>query len=460
MVLLDDARQIVYPDGATATHVHELVRVLDTKGVARFRDLPISTGSCTATLRVEQARVRKPDGAFSAACGELVGKQIHFPELAPGDTVELSYEVRDYHHGPLAHEFWSQWSFSDPGVPPRLSRFALVTPAGLRLTDRRHGPVPVATERVSGTWRIRDWRMKDLPAIRRETVCMGARDVCPWLDFSSIRSWKQVASWYAGLAGPRSQPDDDVRTAAQELTRDAHDETECVKALVSFVSHEIRYRSAPYRLSAYVPQPAGRVLRDRMGGCKDKAVLLTALLSAVGIRSDMVLLTARSEGMVPYLPSPRFAHVISRIHGANGPLWVDCTADGMEFGGLPQEDQGVPALVIAPGTTGLILSPALPTERNGMADTHVAALDAEGRLAGSMELTATGNWGWILRTTLSGISDRRRETGRWIRVACLVPYSQRSVGSVAPLAESERPVRVSLRYEAAGYATCGVGTLT
>jgi hypothetical protein len=302
--------------------------------------------------------------------------------------------------------------------------------------------------------------MKDLPAIGRETVCMGARDVCPWLDLSSIRSWKQVASWYAGLAGPRSQPDDDVRTAAQELTRDAHDETGRVKALVSFVSHEIHYRSAPYRLSAYVPQPAGRVLRDRVGDCKDKAVLLTALLSAVGIRSDMVLLTARSEGMVPYLPSPRFAHVISRIHAATGPLWVDCTADGMEFGGLPQEDQGVPALVIAPGTTGLILSPALPTERNGMADTHVAALDAEGRLAGSMELTATGNWGWILRMTLSGISDRRRETGLRNLVASMVPNSQMSEGTVAPLGETERPVRVNLRYEAAGYATCGAGTLT
>ena len=55
--------------------------------------------------------------------------------------------------------------------------------------------------------------------------------------------------------------------------------------------------------------------------------------------------------MTPYLPSPRFNHAIARVQTANGPVWVDATADQMEFGGFPGEDQGVPALVIDDATT-------------------------------------------------------------------------------------------------------------
>jgi transglutaminase-like putative cysteine protease len=52
-------------------------------------------------------------------------------------------------------------------------------------------------------------------------------------------------------------------------------------------------------MSAYVPTPGKQVLRGRYGDCKDTAALLSAMLAAVGIRSDMVLLSGRHEGVTP-----------------------------------------------------------------------------------------------------------------------------------------------------------------
>ena len=73
-------------------------------------------------------------------------------------------------------------------------------------------------------------------------------------------------------------------------------------------------------MSAYVPTEGKQVLRERYGDCKDKAALLTALLAAVGIHSDMVLLSPRDHGLTPYLPSPRFNHAIARVQTGQEPL--------------------------------------------------------------------------------------------------------------------------------------------
>ena len=71
------------------------------------------------------------------------------------------------------------------------------------------------------------------------------------------------------------------------------------------------YAGTPFRLSAYVPTEGKQVIRERYGDCKDKAALLTALLSAVGIKANMALLSGRRHGVTPFLPSPRFAHAIA-----------------------------------------------------------------------------------------------------------------------------------------------------
>src|SRR5207244_5595523 len=132
-------------------------------------------------------------------------------------------------------------------------------------------------------------------------------------------------------AQPRCIPDAAIRARAAELTREAKTDEEKLRAVVAFVSREIQYQSTPFRLSAYVPTEGKQVLRERYGDCKDKAALLTALLSAVGIQSNMVLLSGRRQGVTPYLPSPRFNHAIARVQTAGGPVRGAATADQPEF---------------------------------------------------------------------------------------------------------------------------------
>ena len=202
----------------------------------------------------------------------------------------------------------------------------------------------------------------------------------------------------------------------------------------------IQYQSTPFRLSAYVPTEGKQVIRERYGDCKDKAALLTALLASVGIKADMVLLSGRQHGTTPFLPSPRFNHAIAVVRTADGPLWVDATADQMEFGGFPSDDQQVPALVIDDATTDLTLTPAIPIEKDRVTDTSILTLGADGKLSGRFDTSATGAWAWILRSVLRRVPEGKRDQvlrGLATQIAENCRYES---GSLDHLADPDQPL--------------------
>jgi hypothetical protein len=225
-----------------------------------------------------------------------------------------------------------------------------------------------------------------------------------------------------------------VRARAAELTRQATTEEEKLRAIIAFVARDIQYQSTPFRLSAYVPTPGKQVLRERYGDCKDKAALLTALLASVGLRAQMVLLSGRSLGTTPYLPSPRFTHAVARVETSSGPLWVDATAD--------EED-----------TDDLVTTPALPAERNEASDSHEVTLREDNTLAGSFTFAATGNWSWVLRSALLRIPETKREEALRGVAARLLENARCESGSVEHLTNLDRPLRLRLTYESEQYGS-------
>jgi hypothetical protein len=206
-------------------------------------------------------------------------------------------------------------------------------------------------------------------------------------------------------------------------------------------------------MSAYVPTEGKQVLRERYGDCKDKAALVTAMLAAVGIRAEMVLLSARDQGTLPLLPSPRFTHAIARVYTAGGPVWVDATADQMEFGGLPSQLQQVPALVIDEATTGLVLTPALPVEQNRLADTHKATLAADAKLVGSATLQASGDWAWMLRSALRLVPEANREEVLRGMAGAMLENVRYQSGSVEHLADTDQPLVLQIQYQIDRYSS-------
>ncbi|HEY3379115.1 MAG TPA: DUF3857 domain-containing protein, partial [Armatimonadota bacterium] len=252
LVLLDEARQIVYPDYASELHAHIIMKIIDAAGAKQYANFPLAgvTGSSDDT--VESARVLKKDGKV-----QDVTKNSHygveFPSLEAGDIIDVSYHINDYHQGGLAKQFWATWSFSENNTAVLLSRYVLITPTGLSYQTATHGTVLKPTVTETKGWRIAEWRTTEPLVLRDEPMAPDVRDRGNWLDISTIASWRDIVRWYRDLSGPLCVPDAAIRAKAAELTKTAKTEEEKLRAVIAFVAHDIQYQSTPFRMSAFIP---------------------------------------------------------------------------------------------------------------------------------------------------------------------------------------------------------------
>jgi hypothetical protein len=204
-------------------------------------------------------------------------------------------------------------------------------------------------------YRKMEWTCRDIPAESTEPMGPDARDYLPWVDVSTITDWGTIAAWYGDLVAGQSSVTDRVRKEAESITAECEDEEASVRALYDFVANEITYEFVPFIQTALIPRQPDEVLVSRFGDCKDKCNLMLALLESVGIEGfRMVLTTPWDLGSNPFLPSPRFNHVIlGRSSGDSWNAWYDPTVVGGVPGTLPGPLVGSQGLLVGHGEAEL-----------------------------------------------------------------------------------------------------------
>jgi transglutaminase-like putative cysteine protease len=147
------------------------------------------------------------------------------------------------------------------------------------------------------------------------------------LQVSEYNSWKDVAEWGMKVnttapAGPELQR----KIAA--LKRSANgDKAIYLQQALRFVQDDIRYMGIEMGESSHRPNTPDKVLAQRFGDCKDKALLLCTLLHAYDINASMAYVNTDMKGTVSnMLPSPNaFNHVIVCSRFNNKTYWLDAT---------------------------------------------------------------------------------------------------------------------------------------
>ena len=439
--LVDETREVVYPDYVTQAWAHQVVKINDQAAAKTYQQYGLSeadTASSTAT--VERAVLLKADGKTEDHTSDAGSTSVDFPSLSPGDIIDVTYRVVDHSSGQLAHDFWTEWYFGMPGTQSKAARLSIITPVDMDYKFVAHGGAPDPTDRVAGKWRVRQWSVMNGPEYKQELLSEPDKDWAPWVDVSTVKSWGDIVRWYEDLSSPRCKPDVAVSAKAVELTKDDKTDTDKLRSLVRYVSHDVQYQTTPFRNSAYVPTEGKQVIRERYGDCKDKAALLTAMLSTLGIKSHMVLLTPRDYGTTPYLPSPRFAHAIAFVDTPDGKKFIDGTADGLPYGSLPWGDQGVQALVIDPGTTDLQTTPFLSESAASLDVNYSGEVIASSTTPApaKVEVDCNGNIGWGLRNAFNNLTKDQQQQA--VRMFC-TEFSKLiySDGSIQGLDDPEKP---------------------
>ncbi|MES2019418.1 MAG: DUF3857 domain-containing protein [Pseudomonadota bacterium] len=295
-----------------------------------------------------------------------VTAQIVTTDVRVGDTLDIEFSVLGQNPVFGGHFMDSaQWDYPSP---VQLRRVTVDAPANVlvdyKLMASGDGPLPrqSASER-DGRRRLRFEAAAMAPVLGEGYVPHDVHQY-RWLQFSDFHSWAEVNSWALELFSattPASVLDGPLRTARAAKTQD-----EAVAKVLEFVQNDIRYLSVSLGENSHRPFPPATVLERRYGDCKDKTLLAVAMLRALGIEAEPVLVASTMvKGLDQMLPSPTlFDHAIVHVTVGGKSYYLDPTRLG-QYGQLERMGQshgGRQVLVVKPGTTALAEIPEAARE--------------------------------------------------------------------------------------------------
>jgi transglutaminase-like putative cysteine protease/lipoprotein NlpI len=191
-----------------------------------------------------------------------------------------------------------------------------------------------------------------VPAVVEEAATPPWFKVYPALHVSEYGSWGEVNQWAQRLFAPEPAGAAVAERVAAIKAEGGTPEQQ-VAAALRFVQDEVRYFSASLGESSHRPKPASRTLAERLGDCKDKTLLLNALLTGLGLEARPTLVSVqRNRGINNFLPSHDvFDHVISRVQIGEQVYFLDPTLNAQ---GLSLDKRGYlpygAGLVVGAGT--------------------------------------------------------------------------------------------------------------
>jgi transglutaminase-like putative cysteine protease len=426
VVLYAETTLTVQPNGRLKRLDREVVEILRPDGEARgtirvyfdaqsrITDLH---GWCIPASGKDY-EVKEKDAIESAIIGvdggelvsDLHSKTLRIPAATVGSVIgyEIEQELRPY-------VMVDEWEVQDT-VPVRESHYTLQLPHGWSYKSNwlnRAEEHP--TEGAPGQWR---WSISDVRAIHVE------RDMPPWRGIAArmvvaivpptgqdagIQSWRDLGAWYLGLARGRRDSSPEIKQKVAELTASSPSLIEKVRALAHFVQNDVRYVAIELGIGGHQPHPASEVISHRYGDCKDKATLLSTMLTEIGVDSYYVLInTERGSVTAATPPNLDFDHVILAIalpadiekaplqarvaHPKLGQiLFFDPTDSLTLLGGLSGALQGNFGMLVTTEGGELLQLPQLSTDTNGIERTAKLTLDEQGTLRGDVHEILVGD---------------------------------------------------------------------
>jgi len=425
VVLLDDETYTVDARGQAIEHVRKVVKILRPQG--REAAYPVVQYDKDSKILSMHAWSIDPAGHEYAVKDNEIGDvslgegfELYSDDRArvadppgrdPGGIVAYEYEKRER---PYVSE--TDWFFQG-SLPIASQSFTLELPAGYTYTTTwAHHPKVEAIDLEHQRYR---WEMNNEPAIDLERIPMSPSEQSlagrmtihyagPTLAFAEDGTWRGIGQWYTALSHDRLSSSPDIAAKAAQLTTGKTDFFDKTEAIGSFVQRNIRYVAIEIGIGGAQPHFAADIFRGGYGDCKDKATLLSAMLSTVGVHSDIVLVDSRRGVIDPNAPSIMGNHAIAAIEipkGYDSPklhdvvtaqtgkryLIFDPTSEKTPFGQVESELQGSYGLLVEGPDSQILEIPVLNPDLDTVRRSATLQLAADGSLKGSVTVSRFGD---------------------------------------------------------------------
>ncbi|WP_088503970.1 DUF3857 domain-containing transglutaminase family protein [Burkholderia ubonensis] len=317
--------------------------------------------------------VQEPRSAGAPTFEDGVLRTVVFPGVEAGSRTRVAF--RKVRTRPLNPGYFGY--FVEPSRDPvDYQRLVFDVPADMPLHADARGYVALPPVTANGRTRYA-FEYRHGPYDRIELGAVGYPTDGDRLMVSTLPDYAAFAARYRNAAVDPSANDPAVAQLARTLTANAPDPHDKARILYDWVRANVRYVALFLGETAAAPHRVTDILRNRYGDCKDHVALFGALLAAVGIRSEPVLLNLGSVYTLPSVPGyggGAVNHAITWLPDLG--LYADTTTGGIAFGYLPPIVMDRPALLVDTGV--LARTPATqPRTRTARLAIDAARLDAQ-----------------------------------------------------------------------------------
>ena len=354
----------VYPTGLTATYDQVAFQPLTEEAALEAREYSFGYDAARQVVQVRRARVLRPDGTSleavdiaqantddpsSAMYSSQRAVIVHFPRIAPGDIVEVSWRADSLGGDEALREAFGE-TFALQSLDATIAtewvlRHPVTRPIRVTTTGDRALRVDESTKGDTREVRV---RAEALAAVTAEPGGPPYEELVPRVIASGFPTWESVGAWYRRFVAHDLVADEALRRRARALGEGQRDVVEKVRAVYDWVVQSTRYVALEFGVHGYEPYPTWEVAQRGWGDCKDKASLIVVLLRELGVEAEMVLLRTNPHGR-RYDGIPThviFDHAIAYVPALD--LYLDGTAENTGMRELPWMDRGAVALRITP----------------------------------------------------------------------------------------------------------------
>ncbi|HXB09334.1 MAG TPA: DUF3857 domain-containing protein [Puia sp.] len=282
---------------------------------------------------------------------------IILKDVRKGDRIEVAYSIVGF-NPVFGDKFSDDFTFSSPTAICNYYKTILTTAdRPLHIATQNNAPAPA--EKHLGNTLVYTWENPDLSSVESGPETPSWFDRSPTTYITEYKNWAEVIDW--GLKTFNhyhfSLPPALLKKIAAWKVQAKDDKDLFANIATRFVQNEIRYLGLEIGVNTHQPQAPADVFDQRFGDCKDKSLLLAAILQTQGIPAFVALVSTDTRGQLPNIaPSPRdFDHAIVAIRRPKGAyLYIDPTNAGQrgELQDLFIPDYGY-ALVLEDGATTL-----------------------------------------------------------------------------------------------------------
>ncbi|HUU38605.1 MAG TPA: DUF3857 and transglutaminase domain-containing protein, partial [Candidatus Desulfaltia sp.] len=302
LIIFEDQKVVFEESGEFTSVEHSLVKVLTDKGKQMFATRKIPYHRRYSTVKVLLARLIKKDGRVIPVTEEFMKDgtmeetqqmnileenfrrlSVTFPGLEVGDSLEMLVETNSK---PLIQGHYNDLILFQIVEPILRKEVVIDGPAAKPLRSVvRDGRLDYSEEK-KGERIIYRWQAVNQPKIEQELGMVTIVDVALRVVASTFKDWKELSRYGDRLNVGKVDSNEALRAKVAELIRDCWTEEEKILAIFRYVSQKVRYMGSSMDLGAFIePHQATYTFEKQYGVCRDKSILMMAMLKEIGVKA-------------------------------------------------------------------------------------------------------------------------------------------------------------------------------